>query len=612
MSVQDTANAILAKWGAGGAPGGGAPAAAPPTDEHQATANAIAAKWGASPPAAKREQQPSTYQKLTASYDPGAEEFGERHPVLGPAVRAASSIGGTILGAPQGIYDTLAHPVKSAQEAKRQAETLLDTDEEGPLGNDAREWIGRAVTNVGRNLYRGYEGGVLPEALGSGAGNAIAGELTGELGRRAAGAARPALESMRRTATGSALERIPFTKTSIATKAAPRLEAAGNEARGMIGNALDEYQRRMQAKLPTKYQLAEKQVNAMQDLRNRLSPLTEEKNSTALFSKYAKQTPEMRNALSVLEKEGLIDRGRLNTLSRAAAKIAKSQEGGYLPWMKRYAIGVAPLELAQRLGIGPKLGMGTYAVGYLGATALDMAAKRAGALRAIGRLPELGDAIGPDLGMEEPLAASPKSPVPPSRSITGMKALPLSDREILRMNVPLGMQALPNERPFEDMLAQVEHETGGNPGAAELEGKLARELRGHSQKALERARVEEATREIVPWEGGFGSIAPLEREEPEGIRGSLGKPSGRLVLSPEEARAAERMQQIAQQRAHEHGMQYAAGMRPEAGGRVPFTPTRTITEEYPPPREVLRESELGKRLIRRYKALRAAKPEPSR
>lgn len=71
--------------------------------------------------------------------------------------------------------------------------------------------------------------------------------------------------------------------------------------------------------------------------------------------------------------------------------------------------------------------------------------------------------------------------------------------------------------------------------------------------------------------------AAMER----GIRGSTSKPSGRLVLSPEEARTQAIMQGIARQRASENGMQYAAGMRPAGGGRVPATPTATPVEEMP-------------------------------
>lgn len=66
----------------------------------------------------------------------------------------------------------------------------------------------------------------------------------------------------------------------------------------------------------------------------------------------------------------------------------------------------------------------------------------------------------------------------------------------------------------------------------------------------------------------------------EGVSGSLPKPSGRLVVLPEEARSLDQMQKIAKTRASEHGMLYAAGMRPAGGGRVPRSPTATNTTEF--------------------------------
>jgi hypothetical protein len=73
--------------------------------------------------------------------------------------------------------------------------------------------------------------------------------------------------------------------------------------------------------------------------------------------------------------------------------------------------------------------------------------------------------------------------------------------------------------------------------------------------------------------------APIEAQSAEGVKGSIPKPSGRLVLLPEEVGPMERMQALAKKRASEHGMLYAAGMRPAGGGRVPMTPTGTMTQE---------------------------------
>ncbi|MGH9735420.1 MAG: hypothetical protein ACRD8A_12630 [Candidatus Acidiferrales bacterium] len=229
MSVQDTANAILAKWG-GGAPAaapGTAPGTPPPSDDHQETAKAILAKWGSTAPKEPAQSGNGFYQKLTAGYNPGAEEFAEKHPVIGPAIRALDEAGGTVLGAPGALYDTLAHPAKSVtQGVKGPLDTLLDTDEEGPLGTDPREWIGRAVTNIGRNLYRGYKGGVLPEALGVGAGNVVAGKLMGEL-------THPLVRKLPR-AIGRLTTAAKTTPEELAERAGPGLEASMAKRQGII------------------------------------------------------------------------------------------------------------------------------------------------------------------------------------------------------------------------------------------------------------------------------------------------------------------------------------------------------------------------------------------
>jgi hypothetical protein len=75
----------------------------------------------------------------------------------------------------------------------------------------------------------------------------------------------------------------------------------------------------------------------------------------------------------------------------------------------------------------------------------------------------------------------------------------------------------------------------------------------------------------------------------EGVPGSLPNPSGRLVVLPQEAQALDQMQKIAKVRASQHGMQYAAGMRPAGGGRVPRSPTGISTTEYPGARQEVPE-----------------------
>ena len=70
-----------------------------------------------------------------------------------------------------------------------------------------------------------------------------------------------------------------------------------------------------------------------------------------------------------------------------------------------------------------------------------------------------------------------------------------------------------------------------------------------------------------------------EAQSAPGVSGSLPRPSGRLVVLPEEAQSLDQMNKIATKRAKDNGMLYAAGMRPAGGGRVPLTPTKTNTPE---------------------------------
>lgn len=74
--------------------------------------------------------------------------------------------------------------------------------------------------------------------------------------------------------------------------------------------------------------------------------------------------------------------------------------------------------------------------------------------------------------------------------------------------------------------------------------------------------------------------SPVEVPSAEGVPGSIPKPSGRLVVLPQEAQALDQMQRIAKTRASQHGLLYAAGMRPAGGGRVPRSPTAINTTEF--------------------------------
>ena len=100
----------------------------------------------------QEEAKPSTWQQMTAGYNPDVEQFAERHPILGPPARFLDAAGGAVAGFPQGAYNTIRHPFDTAK----------------GIGESLAAW-GKPET------WKGAPS-VLPEALGAGVGNVAAGE----------------------------------------------------------------------------------------------------------------------------------------------------------------------------------------------------------------------------------------------------------------------------------------------------------------------------------------------------------------------------------------------------------------------------------------------------
>jgi hypothetical protein len=124
---------------------------------------------------APAEEKPSTYSKLTASYNPNVEEYAQKHPIFGPVVRFLDAAGGAAMATPEGIYQALSHPSDTAKGA---LESL-------------KAWRDPSV--------RAGALSVLPEALGQGVGNYAAGEVTGAAGgaaTKAVGKAIPSAETI--------------------------------------------------------------------------------------------------------------------------------------------------------------------------------------------------------------------------------------------------------------------------------------------------------------------------------------------------------------------------------------------------------------------------------
>lgn len=143
-------------------------------------------------------EQPSTYSKLTAGYNQGAEDFAQKHPIFGPMVRFLDAAGGAAMSTPEGIYQALSHPSDTAKGA---LESLA-------------AWKDPAVRKAALS--------VLPEALGQGVGNVAGGEAAGAAGGAAASAVPSAADIgrlLRDPATGK-LKTIPREAARVAGVAA--------------------------------------------------------------------------------------------------------------------------------------------------------------------------------------------------------------------------------------------------------------------------------------------------------------------------------------------------------------------------------------------------------
>lgn len=173
----------------------------------------------------------------------GMEKFGEEHPALAAPMRFANAAGATAEALPKATYEMVRHPEQSAREQVQQLDDLgiskfarahpmarmLD-----PTGGALSTAIPLAE-GVGRNLYRGYKGGVLPEALGVGAGNVAAGKAMGEI---PGAITKPIRAGMGRTA--DFMEAARTTPEEIGKRASAPLEAATGEKQAAIRGGLKE------------------------------------------------------------------------------------------------------------------------------------------------------------------------------------------------------------------------------------------------------------------------------------------------------------------------------------------------------------------------------------
>lgn len=111
--------------------------------------------WTPVAESAPAPEQPSIYQRLTASYNPEVEAYAQQHPIFGPVVRFLDAAGGAAMATPGGVAQMLMHPSASAS-------GLMDS---------IKAWADPNVRRAALSL--------LPEALGQGVGSVAAGEAAG-------------------------------------------------------------------------------------------------------------------------------------------------------------------------------------------------------------------------------------------------------------------------------------------------------------------------------------------------------------------------------------------------------------------------------------------------
>lgn len=88
---------------------------------------------------------------------------------------------------------------------------------------------------------------------------------------------------------------------------------------------------------------------------------------------------------------------------------------------------------------------------------------------------------------------------------------------------------------------------------------------------------------------GAGSVTSGETA----MNGSVARPAGSLIKTPDELRSFDQMMSIAKRNASERGMQFAGGMVPAEGRKVPYTPTATTYDPFSSSRGTTQFDEFG-------------------
>ena len=180
----------------------------------------------------------SWYQKATSPIDPGLDDFSAKHPVMGAAARGLSSIGAQVIGAPESIATSIAHPIDTATNLVKGVGSSL------AAWTDPNTWKGAAS--------------VLPEALGMGAFNALSflaggkvatsgpsaakqvSKLTGAIGKTGETAEnlRPVIEDLGETAKQVGAPKTVGALKDLMQSTLDRHEATFNQAMQPLKNQL--------------------------------------------------------------------------------------------------------------------------------------------------------------------------------------------------------------------------------------------------------------------------------------------------------------------------------------------------------------------------------------
>lgn len=149
-----------------------------PTDSMSATDGGD----GLELPKASQPKDPSTWDKLTGTYNPGAEDFDARHPIIGKPIRALDQIGGSVMGIPQSMWHMATDPVTPEEESQASIAGAINPVLSSPRLN---RFTGLTSAANAAQDYATMKpsarqiAGVLPEAIGQGIGTYAGGEMIG-------------------------------------------------------------------------------------------------------------------------------------------------------------------------------------------------------------------------------------------------------------------------------------------------------------------------------------------------------------------------------------------------------------------------------------------------